>query len=168
MESITVSKLDTALRQLETAILLFFTRGDPVAIHTLTCAAYSIIDDVNRDPCGAPMFVLGVYLSTPGRPSANDIRAAQNFFKHADKDPSATLTFYPKQSLPMLADACNTYSRLTDTQPSLFEMLMRWYHCHGGRQQFDWPPEKDTLLSELLDLFAADDREGCFERCRQP
>jgi hypothetical protein len=40
---ITVSKLDAAHRQLRTAIRLWFMDGDPIAIHTLACAAHDII-----------------------------------------------------------------------------------------------------------------------------
>jgi hypothetical protein len=47
-----IGKLDAARRQLETAIILWFTDGDPVAIHTLAFAAYEIIHVVSkkRDP----------------------------------------------------------------------------------------------------------------------
>jgi hypothetical protein len=43
-----VSKLDAAKRQLETAIRLYFSDGDPVSIHTLTAAAYNILRDVTK------------------------------------------------------------------------------------------------------------------------
>ena len=43
-----VTKLDAAKKQLETAIMLYFHDGDPVSIHTLCCAAYSVIHTLNK------------------------------------------------------------------------------------------------------------------------
>jgi hypothetical protein len=40
------SKLDVALRQLETAVTLYFHSADPVSIHTLTAAAYNVLRDL--------------------------------------------------------------------------------------------------------------------------
>jgi hypothetical protein len=42
VKKLKISKLDAAKRQLEVAIRLYFYFGDPVAIHTLTAAAYNI------------------------------------------------------------------------------------------------------------------------------
>jgi hypothetical protein len=47
-----IGKLDAARRQLKTAIALWFTGGDPVAVHALAFAAYEIIHTISkkRDP----------------------------------------------------------------------------------------------------------------------
>jgi hypothetical protein len=47
-QAIRVSKLDAARRQLDGAIQLWFSNGDPVAIHALVCAAHQIIQDINE------------------------------------------------------------------------------------------------------------------------
>lgn len=52
-----ISKLDAAKRQLETAIRLYFNSADPVSIHTLACAAHSIISDLNKKYKGKPMIM---------------------------------------------------------------------------------------------------------------
>ena len=44
----TISKLDAACSQLETAIRLFSQEGDEVSIHTLACAAYEIIHTISK------------------------------------------------------------------------------------------------------------------------
>jgi hypothetical protein len=38
-KTIRIGKLDAARRQLQAAIMLWFTEGDPVAIHTIASAA---------------------------------------------------------------------------------------------------------------------------------
>jgi hypothetical protein len=54
-----IGKLDAARRQLQTAIALWFDERDPVAIHTLSVAAYEIVHTISkqrdphrRDGCG--------------------------------------------------------------------------------------------------------------------
>jgi len=95
-ESIKITKLDAAERQLLEAIRLFFEERDPVCVHTLAAAAVGVLDDLARSKG----------MSRPLRDSAriapehrNDwiaaINAAQNFFKHADRDPDASLEFRP-------------------------------------------------------------------------
>jgi hypothetical protein len=44
----TVTKLEAAQRQLDTAIELWFRDGDAVSIHTLVGAAYQILYDPNK------------------------------------------------------------------------------------------------------------------------
>ena len=45
---VSVTKLNAAERQLETAILLYFSDKDPVSIHTLCCAAYEVVHALNK------------------------------------------------------------------------------------------------------------------------
>ena len=49
---IRVTKLDAALRQLNTAITLWFRDGDEVAIHTLAAASHQIVYDIVRKKNG--------------------------------------------------------------------------------------------------------------------
>jgi len=43
-----LSKLDAALRQLETAVTLYFHSSDPISIHTLTAAAYNVLQGIKK------------------------------------------------------------------------------------------------------------------------
>jgi hypothetical protein len=43
-----ITKLDAAIRQLDTAITLWFTEADTISIHTLACSAHQIIHDINQ------------------------------------------------------------------------------------------------------------------------
>jgi hypothetical protein len=45
---VTVTKLDVAKRQIETAIVLYFAECDPVSIHTLCRAGYDVIHALNK------------------------------------------------------------------------------------------------------------------------
>lgn len=168
MESIKLTKIDAAKRQLEAAIILFFDDGDPIAIHTLVCAAYDVLDGINQHRGGKEMFVKRQYVKLPGKPTRGDINEYQNFLKHADKDPEGTLDFFPILTEPILADACKTYRLLANEENPFFGVFERWFHCRGGKDHFDWPPEQEKLLDDLLALFAQGDRLGFFARCAEP
>ncbi len=45
---ITISKLDAASRQLQTAISLWFTSDDPVSVHALAFAAYEVLHTISK------------------------------------------------------------------------------------------------------------------------
>lgn len=93
---IRVTKLDAARRQLRTAISLWFTEGDPVAIHTLVYAAHEIIHRLfrlrgHRDL----MFDSAVVKDEYRGEFARYLKEDANFFKHAKTDATAERTFNP-------------------------------------------------------------------------
>lgn len=101
MEAESITKLDAACRQLDTAISLWFNDGDTVSIHTLACSAHQIVHDVNQQK-GNPALLHGglIYDSLKVRDEyrreANRfLKGAYNFFKHAEKDASGTIEFRP-------------------------------------------------------------------------
>src|SRR5712692_11905589 len=91
-----ISKLEAAKRQLETAINLYFSEGDPISIHTLTSAGYNIIRDVSEKQ-GRSLIVkdLAVSVAKPEfrKMVRDELNRAENFFKHADRDHANTLEF---------------------------------------------------------------------------
>jgi hypothetical protein len=92
----TLNKLDAACRQLNTAILLWFAEGDPVSIHTLACSAYQIVHDINQHQHGPDLLYDSLIFEDKYRKDViNRLKAAYNFFKHADKDPSGIIEFDP-------------------------------------------------------------------------
>jgi hypothetical protein len=115
----TIAKLDAAKRQLAVAIRLFFNYADPVAIHTLAAAAYQILYDLSKGHG-----VIGVVKGNPN--VRKDKRAewerianqAQNFFKHADRDPLGKFNFEPEITCFFLFDAVSLYAQMTN-QPFL-------------------------------------------------
>jgi hypothetical protein len=100
-QHITVDKLTCARTQIDTAIDLYFRDGDPVSIHTLACAAFEILKNLNAKRGGKPLLLEFAFLDKPEqaglRKSVIDqMKSFQNFFKHADRDPDATKQFRPR------------------------------------------------------------------------
>ncbi len=90
----TISKLDAACRQLNTAISLWFAEGDSVSIHTLTCSAHQIVHDINHKQGGRDLVYDSlIYKDEYRREVIRCLKQQYNFFKHADSDPSAVLEF---------------------------------------------------------------------------
>ncbi|MBI4848799.1 MAG: hypothetical protein HY808_09535 [Nitrospirae bacterium] len=94
MEKEIIPKLDAARRQLDTAIMLWFQEGDPIAIHTLTCAAYQIVHDINRHRNGPALMFDSIIVKDEYRHLIKKhLNKDYNFFKHADNDPDENLEF---------------------------------------------------------------------------
>lgn len=145
-----ISKLDAARRQLEIAIRLYFQNGDPVSIHTLTAAAYNVICDINNKRGGDSMLIkkkIFEYVKPEFQKEFRDkMNEAENFFKHADRDHDATLTFNPDQSEMLILDACSQYYKLTGENLPLFTVFRGWYMANHP-DLFILPEEQARLLS---------------------
>ncbi len=92
---VTCTKPDSAVRQLDVAIGLLFTDGDPLAIRTLAGAAYGIFADLaEHQRLGSSWRTKLIEDSGLSKKEALKlINEAQNYLKHADKDPESTLSF---------------------------------------------------------------------------
>src|SRR2546422_593555 len=128
-----ISKLDAARRQMETAIRLYFHEADPASIHTLVAAAYTILQDLNKARGGTmmikdlPELLKGSDLK-PGdvEQLRTKLNEAQNFLKHANKDPEGVLSFRPMQTETILYEACIKYREFTSEQNPLFGLYTYW------------------------------------------
>jgi hypothetical protein len=54
------------------------------------------------------------------------VHGARNFFKHADKDPDASLEFNPTETEPYLLDGALAYVRLAGERPPLIRTYTMW------------------------------------------
>lgn len=123
-----VSKLEAARRQLESAIAFYFNEGDPVSTHTLATAALEILRDLNKHRGGSKM----LYDLDAVEPQHREIvlkkfREAQNFFKHADKDPEGVVHFNPEQTVFFIFEAVETYRKLSAENPPLLRVFSLWF-----------------------------------------
>lgn len=126
----TLSKIDVARRQLETAIRLFFNRDDPVSVFTLGANAWEVIDALctvrgidsmskeSREHIILEKDLKRDYINSPFR----------NFFKHADRDPNGLLKgFDETQCDGVLFLASEDYIRMMKKSPVEFQVFQLWY-----------------------------------------
>jgi len=145
-----ISKLDSTKRQLETAIRLYFSNGDPVSIHTLVSAAYNVIRDINANRGGQRLILKEQFLDYIKDGHEKEIREkineAENFFKHADRDPDSTIDFNPGQSEFLIIEACSVYYKLTGEFPPLFKLYQIWFIVNR-QELFNFPEELEQVIS---------------------
>jgi hypothetical protein len=127
-----LSKLDCVHRQLEMAIELYFMERDPVSIHTLAGAVYQLLIDLNRHRGRKPLLVELESLKgivVPGREKEvlQRMSEAENFFKHADRDPEAVIDFSPEENEYILWELCITYKQLAGEQTPAMGVMNLWF-----------------------------------------
>ena len=126
---------------------------DPVAIHTLAAASHEIIhtllnksglrgilfdSDIVRDECRGELMSL--------------VKAAPNFFKHADRDPGASLDFDTGTNEFIILFTAEGIRRLDGHSGELEETFAIWFSLHHPhlltRDIFDGQVHHD-MLDEL-------------------
>lgn len=112
-KKLTVSKMDAAMRQLDTAIRLWFEDADPVSIHTLVGAAYQIIHDTNKKRGGKDLLFDAEFIKDEHRKTVREfLRKDFMFFKHADHDTHEVTEFVPLGSILFMTIGIQTLRNL--------------------------------------------------------
>ena len=147
-----ISKIDAARRQLHSAIVLYFNDADPVPIHTLTAASYNILRDITKAHGKPSMLVKDRMIERikPGREKfvRDKINEAENFFKHADKDPAGTLDFSPVETELLMFDACLQYQIITDEAIQALKIYELWFLLHN-KNLFNLPAQISVLTNKI-------------------
>lgn len=115
------SKVVVARRQLTEAIRLFFEQRDPVAIHTLTCAAQEVLHALAKARSIKGSVILDFNWIREDRRAeiVKLLKKPQNYFKHADRDSSDVLEFRPKVTAFYIYDTIGIWRSLSE--PLFFE-----------------------------------------------
>lgn len=166
-KNLKISKLDAVRRQLETAIRLYFSNGDPVSIHTLTAAAYNITRDINKKMEGSPLLIKELFLKCVREGHEERIRKklneAENFFKHADRDHQAVIDFNPELSEMLVLEACSAYYKLSGEFPPLFKLFQSWFIANH-QDLFNFPDEQAKVIAMAGQNVIKLGREGYFNK----
>ena len=148
---VTVTKMEAASRQLDTAIQLFFSGGDSIAIHSLATAAANVFADIaerkesvswrtrTRDSSGLSMKELKCILHN-----------SWNFFKHADSDTDGKLIFNEQENQDLMFMAVLDCGELYNTSCAM-QAFQLWYIA-AYPHSFS---ETDAIFSEAQKLFPA-------------
>jgi hypothetical protein len=126
----TITKLAAAQRQLRTAARLFFEAGDEVSIHTLAAAARQLLYDLLRAARKkSPMQEsFDLVIKPEGKKIFLQAMArAENFFKHADRDPRSDLDFNPEETQHILFECAVAYHALTGRHLRELYAVLLWY-----------------------------------------
>lgn len=90
---------------------------------------------------------------------AKKVAEAENFFKHADRDPDAILSFKPETTEIFLIDAITTYEELKDERPHAFRAFIMWYRIkHPEYVKAEFRAEQDARLASVPGIALMDKR----------
>lgn len=164
----TISKLDAARRQLRTSIRLFFADEEAISVHTIVAAAHGILRDLRGEYSikiaegvemhGKGSFIKDNPLVRPEKKAMLDraINKAQNFFKHADKDPSGELHFHAGLTEMLLFDACMMYQSIAGRHLREGSLFMMWYMVKYPEMFLDGASKMFIALCQAIDFTSAD------------
>jgi hypothetical protein len=126
---VTCTKREAAVRQIDVAIALLLTDGDPLAVRTLAAAAHGILADLaeNQDR-GSSWRTKTIEDSRLSRKEALQIlNAAQNYLKHADRDADSTLSFDEEENDHLLFIASLECGELGHQLSFSMQAFQIWY-----------------------------------------
>jgi len=88
---IEVNKLEAARRQIDKAIRMLFDRDDPVPIHTLASAGFTILKDLSEKSVRNGFHTQFQSCIRPGKEREfwGKFNTFANFLKHAERDPES-------------------------------------------------------------------------------
>jgi hypothetical protein len=161
---IKISKLEAVRRQLETAIRIYFVNGDPVSVHTLAAASLQIFDLDKKEPQTGTFWDL---LRTQVRPEyVSEViklfTEAENFFKHADRDPDKVLEFPLSMPEWFLWECVIKYPELAGETPVFMRAYKLWFMIrHSNILKAEIRAQVDFL--GLSPDFPENDRARFFE-----
>jgi|688.fasta_scaffold101765_1 hypothetical protein len=161
-----VTKLEAARRQLEVAIELWFFDRDAVSIHTLASAAYQVLADLSKDRGLEPMLTTREGLKDRIRPGMEAeaykmFSEAENFFKHADRDPNETIEFRPGSNQPILWEASARYRELTGERVPALE-AMYWWFILTHPQYYILPEHQLPTFTQSQSQFVPNGKQAFF------
>ena len=130
MEKMQVTKFDAIRAQLDAAIEMYFLSGNPIATHTLAAAAYNALRDIAKHEGAEHPFLKVEYLEslseTERQRTLKFLNEPENFFKHADRDPTASISFDPNMAELLLMDALAYFRTSTEPKPKYYDIFRVW------------------------------------------
>jgi hypothetical protein len=125
-----VTNLEAATRQLVTAIKLFFANGDPIAVHTLACAAREIYEkhckaaDITR----TFDYVKDSNTHLTEKQLWNILNGPRNFFKHPADHLNDSIEFSDEYNDFMILSAVHDHGMLKgQDQPLEMQTYSTWF-----------------------------------------
>lgn len=162
MGELKFTKLDSARRQLEMAIQLYFSESDPVSIHTLAGAANELLRGLTKHLGEEPMIkdqTLASIKPEFKKEVATKLHEAQNFFKHADRDPDKVLSLNPGQTEILILDSCWAYRRLGAERLPVLATFELWSAITWAKSFLTFPGLADAINRSERDIAGMSKRE---------
>lgn len=141
---------------------MYFAFGDPVSIHTLATAALEVLRDLaEHRGVESPMPSPAEAFPAHAAELRKAFRAAQNFFKHADSDPTETLTFRHQATEFFLFETVELYYPLAGDRPTVLRAFSAWFRLCWPKV-FVFTEDEELRLNAVRAVFRLGDRNQFF------
>lgn len=153
-KEIIVTKIDVAETQIKTAVRLFFEGADLVPIYTLANAAREVVTHIGKhlDVKTVQDEVAKARGTTPAKLFRPLVKVA-NFFKHADRDPTAKITLRENDVEIALYLACHDFGRVTGGMPIEAQVYEAWVYAAATERVSDLPFSAQKLTRRTIAAF---------------
>ena len=163
MNTIRISKIDAARRQLDSSIRLWFADDDPVTIHALAWAAYQIVQDINEKKGDTSISLIElmrkIIKAEHIEESMGRFKEAMTFFKHANRDPHAILEFNPQQNDAIILFAIRGLQLLGEHITDVMRAYYFWNNLHSPSyflKQEDGKGVPPNMVAQLRNIPKSD------------
>jgi len=123
--AIFLTKKRVARSQLETAIYLWFHYADPASIHTLAVAAHDCLHALGK-ACRKST-AMKDRMKGLNKTQRDRMTAAQNFFKHGDKELNKFLRYKPEHAAVLMFDAAVSAWEIFDDLSPIMRVFVAYY-----------------------------------------
>lgn len=121
VEELTVTKHEAAQSQLETAINLWFTGGDPASIHTLAVASHDCFSAlIEHRKLGVPE--MRRWLDSQPQEIRSQFKVAQNYLKHGFNEIKKSLQIVTIQAEMLMMDGVTCHKLIGGKRTGLMEL----------------------------------------------
>ncbi|KAB2914632.1 MAG: hypothetical protein F9K30_19420 [Dechloromonas sp.] len=150
----TISKVDAARRQIDTAIDLYFDDSDALSSYTLAYAGLKVLLDIYPHHQGDGFDTQIDDLL--GKEGWRHLSGIGNFLKHADRDPTGVLeTFDPESAYMVLGLATLLFRRITGEFSRKMQALDYWTELNAadalGIPEMDGNPDRAAACKQIID-----------------
>jgi hypothetical protein len=162
-----LTKIDVAAAHIQAAVRLFFEGGHPVPIYTLASAARELLTTIG-DKTGIETILhsLAKTRNIDVVVLAKQAHEFAGFFKHADRNPTATVTFSETEVDSVLVLACHDFGRVTGGMPVEAQIFEAWIYALAYPRVSDAPLKKQRLIKLCIREFRGIRSATCQEQKR--
>ncbi len=148
---ISCTKFEAATRQLDEAIVLLFADRDPLCTRTLAAAAHGILSDLVeiKRPGESWRSNLIEASGLPKKDALNVLNSAQNYLKHADRDPYDGLSFEEEENDHVIFFATLECGELGGPLSFLMQAFQVWYLASHP----EWLDQESEVIKKAASAF---------------
>src|SRR6202521_4709604 len=146
-----LTKIDVAEAQIRAAVRLFFEGGHPVPVYTLANAAREIVATIGEQiDVETVQQELAASRGIGVKEMLRPLGTAANFFKHADRDATATLDFDEGDAEVVLQLACHDFGRITGGMPIEAQIYEAWIAAIAFPRVSEAPLRSQELIRRVI------------------